>query len=108
MDCRRCQSLIEAFLRRSLEPDENDEFVRHVKSCPDCRGELEVYYTVSTVVAQLDSDAEDENIDYKESLDRMLVRRGTSKKKKILRTALIIGAIAFVFIVLFIIQEMIM
>ncbi len=82
MDCLRCQSLIESFLKQSLPPSESDEFIGHVKNCPDCYGELEVYHIVNSVVTQLDSGSEDEDIDYKASLRRMLERAGTQKRRR--------------------------
>lgn len=82
MDCTKCQLMIEGFLKQSLAPAESDEFISHVKSCPECYGELEVYHMVNTVVSQLDSGDEEEDIDYKASLARMLVRAGTQKRRR--------------------------
>ena len=82
MDCTKCQWLIESFLKQSLTPVENEEFIRHVKGCSDCYGELEVYHMVNTVVTQLDSGSEEEDIDYKETLARMLSRADTQKRRR--------------------------
>ena len=78
----REDGLIESFLKQSLTPVENEEFIRHVKGCSDCYGELEVYHMVNTVVTQLDSGSEEEDIDYKETLARMLSRADTQKRRR--------------------------
>ncbi|MCR5829687.1 MAG: zf-HC2 domain-containing protein [Lachnospiraceae bacterium] len=82
MDCTKCQSLIEGFLKQSLSAAETEEFIRHVKGCPECYGELEVYHMVNSVVSELDSGEEGNDTDYKASLERMLNRVGTKKRRR--------------------------
>ncbi len=101
MDCMKCQSLIESFLKQSLTPAENDEFIRHVKGCPECYGELEVYHMVNTVVSQLDSGEEEEDIDYKDSLARMLNRAGTHKRRIRVAKYIFMTAIVTILIIIY-------
>ena len=82
MDCTKCQSLIESFLKQSLSSTESDEFITHVKGCSECYGELEVYHMVNSVVSQLDSGNEEDDVDYKASLARMLTRAGTQNRRR--------------------------
>jgi len=82
MDCTKCQSLIEGFLKHSLSTAEEDEFIRHVKGCPECYEELEVYHMVNTVVSELDSGEGEKETDYKVSLARMLNRADTQKRRR--------------------------
>ncbi len=41
MDCRKCQSLLNAYLDGELEGRQFAELERHVERCPDCKAELE-------------------------------------------------------------------
>ncbi len=45
------------------ELDDEEEFVRHVRHCPECYEELEVYATVFAGIRQLDGD--EKEIDYR-------------------------------------------
>lgn len=99
MNCGKCQSLIENFLRGELTISERDDFVKHVRNCSVCMEELEVYHIVNCVVSQLDSETEDENIDYHATLNRMMTRsEGSYKRRRFLKIftmiiAFILGAV---------------
>jgi len=108
MDCTKCQSLIEDFLKQSLTPTESEEFIRHVKNCPDCYGELEVYHMVYSVVSELDSGDESEDVDYRESLARMLSRVGTHKRRiRVAKYIFITVGITLLIIIIFFIKGII-
>ncbi len=105
MDCTKCQSLIEGFLKQSLSSSENEEFIRHVKGCSECYGELEVYHMVHTVVSQLDSGDGEEDIDYKGSLERMLNRAGTHKRRiRVARYIFVTAVMTMLTIIYFLIR----
>ncbi|MBR5509601.1 MAG: zf-HC2 domain-containing protein [Lachnospiraceae bacterium] len=63
MKCKEAQRLLVPYINGELETKEEDEFVRHVRQCPECYEELEVYATVFAGIRQLDG-SEDE-IDYR-------------------------------------------
>ena len=63
MICKEVQRLLVPYINGELEAKEEDEFVRHVRQCPECYEELEVYATVFAGIRQLDG-AVDE-IDYR-------------------------------------------
>lgn len=67
MTCTETQSLIKAFINDELNINEQEEFIQHIESCPNCREELEVYYAILTAMKQLD---EDKNLsgDYSQEL----------------------------------------
>lgn len=58
MNCLEAQSKIVAFVEDKLNDDEIVEFVRHIRSCENCREELEIYYTLLVGMKQLDEDQE--------------------------------------------------
>ena len=41
MQCREVRDLLDSFLGQELLVETNHELMRHLESCPDCRGELE-------------------------------------------------------------------
>ena len=73
MTCLRAQSLITPFINDELNIKDLEEFIGHVRSCKDCREELEVYYALLTAMQQLDEDrnlSDDFNMELAEKLDR--------------------------------------
>lgn len=58
MNCKEAQRLLVPYINGELEEKQEDEFVRHIRHCPECYEELEVYSTVFAGIRQLDG-AED-------------------------------------------------
>lgn len=56
MTCIKAQGMITPFINNKLDIKDTEEFLEHVKSCPDCMEELEFYYTLLTGMKQLDED----------------------------------------------------
>jgi hypothetical protein len=46
MECKEIQKQIEDFDFSRLTLKDNEEFLRHLETCKDCREELEIYYIV--------------------------------------------------------------
>lgn len=63
MNCKEAQRLLVPYINGELRGKEEDEFVSHIRQCPECYEELEVYETVLVGIRQLDG--EDEEIDYR-------------------------------------------
>ncbi|WP_034218467.1 anti-sigma factor family protein [Lachnoclostridium phytofermentans] len=61
MDCLNAQRLITPFIKDELSMTELEGFLAHVKECPECREELEVYYALLTAIKLLDEDKEMSN-----------------------------------------------
>lgn len=59
MNCREAQALITKYVQDQLDLKTLEAFLQHIKNCPDCMEELEVYYIVFHGIKRLD---EDENI----------------------------------------------
>ncbi|MDF2608859.1 MAG: hypothetical protein K0R92_333 [Lachnospiraceae bacterium] len=73
MTCIDTQRLITPFIQGELDIDQLEEFVNHVKSCPNCMEELEVYYVLISGMKQLDEDKELSN-DFHQDLLNMIRR----------------------------------
>ncbi len=58
MNCIEIQRLIVPFINDELNISQLEEFVHHVRSCPNCMEELEVYYVLLAGMKQLDEDRE--------------------------------------------------
>lgn len=58
MDCRKTQSLMQAFIDYRLDDDETVEFIDHIRACPKCSEELEIYYTMLNGMRQLEKGSE--------------------------------------------------
>lgn len=56
MTCMKAQSLITPFINDKLDIKDMEEFLNHIKTCKECREELEVYYISLTAMKQLDED----------------------------------------------------
>ena len=54
MTCRDAQRLVTPYINGSITDQELEEFLKHIDSCPDCREELEIYFTVDVGIRQLD------------------------------------------------------
>ena len=50
MDCRQEWHEIQPFIRGQLNGEQTKEFLEHLDQCPSCREELEIYYTIETLV----------------------------------------------------------
>lgn len=55
MTCLEAQSMITAFIDDNLDDEQLTEFIHHMRNCPDCKEELEVYYTLIVGMKQLDN-----------------------------------------------------
>lgn len=58
MECKRAVELITQFINEQLNAEDTEAFLNHIDSCPECREELEVTYSLMTAMKQLDEDTE--------------------------------------------------
>lgn len=56
MTCKEAESLVMPYIRNELTDEELQEFLEHIEHCPECREELEIYFTVDVGIRQLDSE----------------------------------------------------
>lgn len=57
MDCRTAEGLVNRYIEHELPVNELEEFLEHVQNCPSCYEELETYFIVHEVTAQLDDNS---------------------------------------------------
>ena len=62
MTCKEAELLVIPYIRGELDDETLQEFLDHVDSCPECREELEIYFTVDVGIRQLDSETGTYNI----------------------------------------------
>lgn len=70
MTCKEAQALVIPYINQELTIEELEAFIEHVKTCRECREELEIYYIAMVGVRQLDSEGDISNI--KEDLERAI------------------------------------
>ena len=58
MDCKRVMELMTQFINEQLDAEDVQAFLDHIDSCPECREELEVNYSLMTAMKQLDEDTD--------------------------------------------------
>ena len=69
MNCKKAKSMLLPFLRDELSPDEVEDLSRHLKECPRCREDLEIYYIVQVGIDGL-SRGSFSTYDLKEQFER--------------------------------------
>lgn len=57
LTCKEAEKMVMPYINVQLDEDELEAFLNHIQNCPSCREELEIYYTVSLGLQQLDSGA---------------------------------------------------
>lgn len=55
LSCVEARSFIKQYLLEEMSMKEAELFVKHIRSCKECRGELEEYYAFSSALMQLDT-----------------------------------------------------
>lgn len=68
MNCLDFQSEITRYINNDLSFKEKENFIAHLKTCDNCRDELEIYYIVMTSLRQMDNNNEVTN-DFKSSFE---------------------------------------
>lgn len=72
MHCVEAQSLITAYLEKRLTLNQETELVRHIRSCSQCREELEFYLVVYVTTDMLDDKDIPDN-DYSKAAEKLLL-----------------------------------
>ena len=55
LSCREAEKMVMPFIDGQLDEQELEAFLNHIHGYPACKEELEIYYTVSLGLRQLDS-----------------------------------------------------
>ena len=62
MTCKEAERLVIPYIHHQLDDDTMSEILEHIEVCPNCKEELEIYYTVEAGIRQLDKDTGHYNI----------------------------------------------
>ncbi|MBS5078627.1 MAG: zf-HC2 domain-containing protein [Clostridiales bacterium] len=57
MDCKTAQQMILPYIQRKLNDKELENFIEHIKECPECHEELEIYFTIYFALERLDDES---------------------------------------------------
>jgi len=85
MSCKETEKMISAFLSKKLDTKELEQFLLHVKNCPNCMEELTIQYLVMTGAAILE---EGNSFDLRKELEETLERAWYKVRKRKLLTIL--------------------
>lgn len=69
MNCIDVQRLIMPFINDELSNSQLEELIHHIRNCPNCMEELEVYYVLLSGMRQLDNDKELSNDFHQDFMD---------------------------------------
>ncbi len=56
LGCREAEKMVMPYIDDELGETELEQFLNHISTCEACREELEIYYTVSLGLKQLDDE----------------------------------------------------
>ncbi len=97
MDCKRVMELMTQFINDQLDAEDIQAFLDHIDSCPECREELEVNYSLMTAMKQLDEDT-DLSDNYIEELNQKIETcylDELKRKRSCTRRRIILGIVVF-------------
>lgn len=94
MDCKTAGNMVLPYIHKELSGRDMEEFLEHIKECPDCYEELEIYFTVSVALRKLREDRE-KSYDIQRVLrDELKSARRKMTRRKIMRIGARITIIA--------------
>lgn len=97
MDCKKAMELMTQFINEQLDSDDVQAFLDHIDSCPECREELEVTYSLMTAMKQLDEDT-DLSDNYIEELNQKIETcylDELKRKRSCVRRRILLGIVVF-------------
>lgn len=97
MDCKKVMELMTQFINEQLDADDVQAFLDHIDSCPECREELEVTYSLMTAMKQLDEDT-DLSDNYIEELNHKIETcylDELKRKRSCVRRRILLGIVVF-------------
>ncbi len=95
MDCKRVMELMTQFINEQLDAGNVQAFLDHIDSCPECREELEVNYSLMTAMKQLD-EGTDLSDNYIEELNRKIEKcylDELKRKRSCVRRRIVLGVV---------------
>lgn len=95
MDCKRAMELMTQFINETLDAEDVQAFLDHIDSCPECREELEVTYSLMTAMKQLDegSDLSDNYIEELNTKIETCYLDELKRKRSCVRRRIVLGVV---------------
>lgn len=86
LTCKETEKMVMPYINYQLGEKELEAFLNHVRVCPSCKEELEIYYTVYSGLRQLDSGTGVYDIAgaLEESLDNAWMKVRTVRLRKVI------------------------
>lgn len=53
--CKQAEKMVMPYIDYELDEEQLEQFLYHIQHCPECKEELEIYYTVFLGLRQLDA-----------------------------------------------------
>ena len=84
LTCAQVRHSIKEYLQNQMSMKEAEAFVKHIRSCKQCRAELEEYYAFSSALMQLDTMEDTEKGDFFLNVEKRLEKTETvvTREKK--------------------------
>ena len=83
LTCHQVQHSIKEYLMNEMSLEEAEKFAKHVRSCRECRREVEEYYAFSSALMQLDTMEDTGKGDFYMNIEKRLERtENTALRKK--------------------------
>lgn len=81
MKCMEARRMITPFIKKELGEKDQEEFLKHVERCADCKDELDIYFTVHRALESLDTGSH--SYDFQNMLEEEIgaAKRGILRKK---------------------------
>ncbi|MBR5712492.1 MAG: hypothetical protein IKX54_02755 [Lachnospiraceae bacterium] len=99
MDCKTAQILSDRYLSDGLSFDVLPEYLRHIRTCEDCKESLRTDYSITKAIEQINKN-QDFSTDYSLELEQKLERSRQSILRRnrilLLKKAFVIGFLAVV------------
>lgn len=73
MNCNDFIKIMPKFIDESMDETDYDEFVTHVKECPECKDELEIHYMIQVGLERIENDS-GKSFDIPKELENQLIR----------------------------------
>ena len=89
MKCEETKGYINEYIKHALSERKQEEFIKHIKVCPECFQELETYFIVDVAMQYFDGDKED-NYDIQGLLQNDLDKRVKKRQREKLMMVLLI------------------
>ena len=89
MKCEEAKGYINEYIKHTLPERKQEEFIKHIKVCPECFQELETYFIVDVAMKYFDDNKED-NYDIQDILQKDMNKRLKKRQRKKLMVVILV------------------